>query len=331
MIFGHGDDGFKYREIRYNFSSNIYQHADLSELERHLCRHISDIRHYPEPEPVSLEKELADTLRIPEQCVLVTNGATEAIYLIANTLRQCGYEYFRHEKPTFSEYGDASRRYGLKWTDNEDGKTIFWLCNPNNPTGTAYDKHTVLQMARIYGMLVVDQSYEIFTKEPPLLPYECIGKKKIVQIHSLTKRYAIPGLRLGFIVAAQDIIDKIKCNALPWSVNSLAIRAASFLLNNDVKAVGDIDAYLAETQRLRANLDHIDGIKTLPTATNFMLVRVEGLTAAELKDRLAIRHKILIRDASNFEGLDEHWFRVAAQTREENDLLVEAIRDCLIG
>ena len=263
-----------------------------------------------------MEKELADTLRIPEQCVLVTNGATEAIYLIANTLRQCGYEYFR---------------YGLKWTDNEDGKTIFWLCNPNNPTGTAYDKHTVLQMARIYGMLVVDQSYEIFTKEPPLLPYECIGKKKIVQIHSLTKRYAIPGLRLGFIVAAQDIIDKIKCNALPWSVNSLAIRAASFLLNNDVKAVGDIDAYLAETQRLRANLDHIDGIKTLPTATNFMLVRVEGLTAAELKDRLAIRHKILIRDASNFEGLDEHWFRVAAQTREENDLLVEAIRDCLIG
>jgi len=91
MIFGHGDDGFKYREIRYNFSSNIYQHADLSELEKHLCRHISDIRHYPEPEPVSLEKELADTLRIPEQCVLVTNGATEAIYLIANTLRQCGY------------------------------------------------------------------------------------------------------------------------------------------------------------------------------------------------------------------------------------------------
>ena len=91
-----------------------------------------------------------------------------------------------------------------------------------------------------------------------------------------------------------------------------------------------MDTYLAEAQRLRNNLDQIDGIMTLPTATNFMLVRVSGLTAAELKDRLAIRHKMLIRNASNFEGLDEHWFRVAAQTEEENDLLVEAIKDCLI-
>ena len=141
MIKGHGDDAYQFEDIRINFSSNIYSHADMSALKEHLCRHIHVIDSYPEPEPFSLERLIAEQLGIPADCVLVTNGATEAIYLVAQMVApQIGS--FILDGPSFSEYADACRLYGLS-SRSEDGNlatrenkdTILWLCNPNNPTG----------------------------------------------------------------------------------------------------------------------------------------------------------------------------------------------------
>ena len=87
MIEGHGDDAYKYkRPIEVNFSSNVYGRVDLSGLQAHLCHHISGISSYPEPEPYTLEGRLAEKHHLPSASVCVTNGATEAIYLIAQTL-----------------------------------------------------------------------------------------------------------------------------------------------------------------------------------------------------------------------------------------------------
>ena len=88
MIEGHGDDAYKYkRPIEVNFSSNVYGRVDLSGLQAHLCHHISGISSYPEPEPYTLEGRLAEKHHLPSASVCVTNGATEAIYLIAQTFR----------------------------------------------------------------------------------------------------------------------------------------------------------------------------------------------------------------------------------------------------
>ena len=112
MIKGHGDDAYQFEDIRINFSSNIYSHADMSALKEHLCRHIHVIDSYPEPEPFSLERLIAEQLGIPADCVLVTNGATEAIYLVAQMVApQIGS--FILDGPSFSEYADACRLYGL--------------------------------------------------------------------------------------------------------------------------------------------------------------------------------------------------------------------------
>ena len=116
MIDGHGDDVHLYEgHIRYNFSSNIYQRADLAPLEKHLCEVISCVRNYPEPSPVSLERLISDKENISPDNIMVTAGAVDAIYLIAE---KYGKEFGNRSvvniirQPTFSEYADACAMYG---------------------------------------------------------------------------------------------------------------------------------------------------------------------------------------------------------------------------
>ena len=320
MIEGHGDDIFRYGIIRMNFSSNIYAHADLTGLEDWLRQNVHLVRSYPEPSPRSLEKMIAGRLGIAPDEVMVTSGATDAIWLIAQAFRHKGTYNVCH--PTFSEYEDACRAFDYK-TQSE--ASLCWLCNPNNPTGEAYSEKNVLELAQKHELLVLDQSYEDYTLAKMLSAKEAVRCGNIIQIRSMTKSHAIPGLRLGYVIAPDNIISLLRAQYRPWAVNALAIEAGKWLLNHGTKAIPDLKAYLQETQRLRTKLCGIEGINVQETQTNFMLCHMREGTAAELKDCLANTHGMLIRDASNFKGLNTRHFRVAAQSPEENDALVDAI------
>lgn len=320
MIDGHGDDIYSYEGIRMNFSSNIYAHADLSGLEAHLCRHLNVIRSYPEPSPRSLEKMIANEYGIDAEEVLVTSGATDAIYLIAQASRDKKTYYVYH--PTFSEYEEACRMFGYE--EQPDG-AIGWLCNPNNPTGEVVTEDRIIEAAKCHGFLVVDQSYEDYTMCRLPQPSEMLCHDNIIQIHSMTKQYAIPGLRLGYITASASVIKYLRQQQRPWSVNALAIEAGKWVVSHREKAIPDLPSYLEETQRLRGQLNAIEGVVAFPTQTNFFLCTLEQAMAAELKAYLAKEHSILIRDASNFRDLTPHHFRIATQSPEENDALVAAI------
>ena len=333
MLQGHGDDIYKYQDIRINFSSNIFSHADLSGLQNHLHEVIDLIRNYPEPEPFTLEAVIARKKGIAADCVLVTAGATEAIYLIARTfaLQQESFSAsILH--PTFSEYEDACRMYGIPTLSDYDANahSILWLCNPNNPTGTVVSPEKIQQYAQQFDYMVVDQSYEDYTQAPMLTPQEAVCSNNIMQLHSLTKTYAIPGLRIGYIVAPSPLIGLLRQYVGPWTVNALAIEAGKWLMENDVQVLPDINTYLKETERLRQRLNQIPGVKSAETQTSFILAEVTPYTAAELKDYLARNHHILIRDASNFRGLTPHHFRISTQSPQENDQLVNAIKDFTI-
>ena len=149
----------------------------------------------------------------------------------------------------------------------------------------------------------------------------------VMLIHSLSKKYCIPGLRLGYIFSSPIIIDRLRNLRQPWTVNAMAIEAGKFLIEHDPKMIPDLEAYLAETQRLREELSAIEGLMVMDTGTNFMLVNIDFADTTELKKWLIDTYGILIRDASNFRGLDNHCFRVTARTKEEDDTLVEAIRE----
>lgn len=321
MIEGHGDDLYRYDNIKMNFSSNIYAGTDLSELETFLSSRLDTIRSYPEPSAASLERMIAADCGISPDEVLVTSGAVDAIYLIAQAWRDAGTCHVI--QPTFREYEDACRVFGYQ--EQEDG-ALCWLCNPNNPTGSVLTASEVMALAERHRWLVVDQSYEDYTMSPLLAPAEAVKCDNVILLHSMTKRYAVPGLRLGFITARAGIISLLREQYRPWAINALSLEAGKWLVERGKTAIPDLNSYLAETQRLRRALDGIDRIDTMETRTNFFLCTIREATASELKEYLASEHGILIRDASNFTGLTPHHFRIATQSPDQNDALVAAIR-----
>ena len=316
MINGHGDDSYSYDGITSDFSSNICAKASHEALMAHLASRPELIAHYPEPEAWSLEAMLAERHGIAPECVIVTSGATDAIYLIAQAFPFTPVI----PAPTFSEYEDACACFG-----ETERKSMLWLCNPNNPDGRVYEQAYIDLMARKYDLVVLDQSYEHYTAMPVMSARDAVGNPGVVQVHSMTKSYAVPGLRLGYITAHERVTARLRRYLRPWSVSALAVEAGKFLLQHDELACRPD---LGEARRLRERLLAI-GIGVLPTQTNFMLCRLKGHTAAAMKDYLACEHHLLIRDPSNFRGLTPHHFRVAAQTPAEDDLLVAAIGEYL--
>ncbi len=333
MIDGHGDDIYRYDDlVRVNFSSNIYQHVDLSGLKEHLTCCLDSIVHYPEPQPRRLEKLIAQREGISPECVLVTNGVTEAIYLIAQLFRGSASII---PQPTFNEYADACRihRHIISYENNDEmtqlpRDRVYWICNPNNPSGNVLVKGFMDYIVRRSPRytFVVDQSYEGYTREPLLRAREMEGLPNLLLLHSLSKTYGVPGLRLGYITGHANTIRLLRDMRHPWSLGTLAIEAGLWLLNHGHPAVVDLDAYLEETDRLRTDLRQIDGLRVFETKTNYMLCEFDNVSAADLKYYLIHEHGMLIRDCSNFFGLSKHFFRVAAQRPEENDALVAAIR-----
>ena len=348
MIQGHGDDAYRYaRPIRANFSSNVYGHVDLEPLKAHLRERLDAIGNYPEPEPYRLESALAGLLGLDPAYILVTAGATEAIYLVAHAFQGSRSTILQ---PTFSEYADACRLYNHNISERSDGwflasdlffgsetktrgaeRAIIWICNPNNPTGTVLPKKQLIQAIEENPetIFVIDQSYGFFTREPLLSAAEAVRYPNVIQLHSMTKRYAMPGLRLGYVTAHPALVERIRAVRMPWTVNALAIEAGLYLCDHPDTAPIDLPALLAETRRLRESLGALPGVTAEPTDTHFFLCRLADRRADDLKQWLAGNRGILIRDASNFEGLDAGCFRIATQTPAENDDLVAAVRQYL--
>lgn len=330
MIQGHGDDIHKYGNIDINFSSNVYNHFDHEGLFCHLADRLDNVVNYPEPTPQSLETELAMMLGIKPENVCVTNGATEAIYLTAQTFRRSKTAILM---PTFAEYADACRLHEHQLCniytldDIPERAQMVWLCNPNNPTGSVIPKDQLADCLKHHPdtIFVVDASYAPFTPEPLINPSEALDFPNVVMLHSMTKEYAIPGLRLGYLTAHENLLHRIRLQRMPWSVNQVAIDAGHYLLMHSDEYELDLASLMTERQRMADALTRLSVIEVWPSQTHILLCRLRMGKASALKDYLARERGILIRDASNFEGLDSSFFRIAVQTPEENNELIKGI------
>ena len=176
-------------------------------------------------------------------------------------------------------------------------------------------------------VVVVDESFIRFAPEAesaiPLLG-EC---GNLLVVCSMTKCYAIPGLRLGYVLGNEGLIKRLGRFSLPWSVNALAIEVGKYILQHPEQFVLPLEQWLNETHRLQEQIRSL-GIESYPSAVTFFLNRLpEGRKASQLKDYLLKEKQILIRDASNFRTLDERCFRLSTQRPEENEVLLDAIRD----
>ncbi len=336
MINIHGDDIYRYEgQVKMNFSSTTWQHADHSGLRDHMSEHFQIVNNYPEPQPYRLEKAIAKKLDISPNAVMVTCGAMDAIHLIA---RLYHHSFSIIPQPTYSEYANACRinNHIISNESSEDivdlpKDRVYWICNPNTPSGNVLNKgfvEYVVKRSPRYTF-VVDQSLEAYTKEKLLVPKEMQMVSNLLILHSIGKTYGVPGLRLGYITANPNTIQLLRDLQQPWAVNALSVEAGLYLIENGQPAVTDIDAYLEETERLRGNLRKIKELRVFETKTNFILCELLKGVSTDLKKYLIHEHGILIRDCQNFDGLSNRLFRVSTQLPEENDMLVEAIRQYL--
>ncbi len=330
MIDGHGDDAFRYEgQIKINFSTNIHQTVDHAGLMKYLGSLGDVFRNYPEPIPYSVEEMLASQIHVSSENVMVTNGATEAIYMIA---------HFAHDGhsaivvPTFREYQDACDIFNHTITFISTPEmlpkdcTTVWVCNPNNPTGRVVEKQFLKDLiaSNPDKLFVIDQAYADYSNKDMISYYEAIELKNVILLSSLTKRFAVPGLRIGYAVGDNSVIEALRKIRMPWSVNSIAIESAKYLLTHSKEYKINANELHAEAMRISDAFKDL-GISVLPTDCNFILAKLPGHSAGELKEWLIANYGILIRDASNFEGLTKEYFRIAAQSREENDILINAL------
>ncbi|MDR2498460.1 MAG: histidinol-phosphate aminotransferase family protein [Tannerellaceae bacterium] len=339
MLFGHSDDFHNYpQEIKINFSSNVWKGVNLDKLHLHLQENFSKISCYPEPDASGLKRLLARRFELKDEQVLVTNGSTAAFYLLAQAWRGSKSTILT---PSFSEYEGACamHEHEITFLPSSDGlaalslkgQDFCWIGNPNSPDGRFFNRNELLKLisANKQTTFVIDMAYAAFTTEDVLKPADLKGHKNLALVHSLSKAYNIPGMRVGYILGAPAITRELVKYLIPWSVNVLAIEASKYILIHPAQFTLPIRKWQRDTSDLIYQLNKIDGIEVQPTSTTFFIVRLRKGTAADLKQYLATQHGILIRDASNFRGLDESCFRICTQSSDSNMQLVGAIKSWL--
>jgi len=336
MLWGHGDERASgAKPIRANFSSNVRRDERLlEELRAHLFSNFSrSAGTYPEVCAESLAEAVAEHEGVKKENIFITNGATAAIYLLAQRYRGSASCVVI---PTFSEYEDAALQHGhrLNFATREafmqgaiSSGELLWLCNPNNPTGEVFPRTQLLGLIdRSPSQLhLIDTAYQELCDADPLRASDAVERENLLLVKSLTKVFPIPGLRLGYTVGPGERIRSLSGHCVPWSVNGLAIAAGQFLLPHRERVVAAAREERLEAQRLRCEIDGLAGFQSHSTSTHFFLVEMKEPASAQLKTWLLEQDGLLVRDAANFRGLDRRFIRIAAQTPEENRWLVEAL------
>ncbi|MDS1029023.1 threonine-phosphate decarboxylase CobD [Bacillota bacterium LX-D] len=303
------------------------------------------IMHYPDPDSRKLKQKLEKYFRIEQNQIIVGNGAVELLYLICHLLKP---QKILTLAPSFSEYVRGAETikaqieyYYLHSEDNFNidlleldkklsGIDLFFLCNPNNPTGTILNYKKMRQIQSLclkhQTFLVVDESFIDFIgdKEEYSVRHDLAQNNKLFILHSLTKFFALPGLRLGCGFGSPDIISKLIKLKDPWSVNALAQTAGIAAIDDSTFQAKTIEYVNTEKDFLFTRLNEIKGLKAFCPSVNFVLVQITGeITSDELVNRMAEKG-VLIRNCKTFPGLGDKYIRVAVRTREENlRLLIE--------
>ena len=340
MLYGHGDDGYQYsREIVADFSTNVWWGGEPAGLKEQVFGNWKSINRYPEVLAESFLEEVAAFHDLSPGQVLICNGTAEAIYLIAQAFRSSCTAI---TVPTFAEYEDACclHRHNLTFVDWQTlkqpnvepdwtGSELFFLCNPNNPTGDVLSVDRMEDLLRRHPqtVFVIDEAYIGFTEATGSAVGLLSEFSNLILLRSLTKTFAIPGLRLGYVLASETLIGRLCHFKYPWSVNSLAVEAGKFILRHYATIQPPLRDLLWEKQAFAANMAQLEGFQVGESHTHYFLVQMCGQSAAELKRFLIDRYGILIRDAGNFRGLSPGHFRVATLSSEKNQWLIQALAE----
>ena len=333
------------RDKILDFSASVNPLGPPDGVRAVLARTVDRLVHYPDPDSAELAELLARRYRATVGQIVVSNGSSELLFALARGL---AFTRAIIPVPSYIDYAAAvwtagrefrwlelseSTGFAVDWQALEEqlaGGEIVVLGQPNNPTGRAFDPDAFYAVAarHLATTFIVDEAFADF-----IAGYRSLAEQppaNAVVVCSLTKFYAIPGLRLGFAVASPELATRIRSQIPPWSVNLLAQEAAMACLADDDYARRSVEYVASQRQRLATELAQLPGLYVYPSVTNFLLLRLDRgtPTAMELAERL-LRKGIAIRTFGTAQHLDERFFRVAVRTEEDNGRLCDALAAAL--
>ena len=325
-----------------DFSSNINPNGIPLSVKTMLKRSFNDIQHYPDSNSSTVISSLKKYTHLPKSNLLVGNGAIEIIYNFC-------FAFLSKNKPvlipipTFQEYETAAKLHNCKISYfktlnlSEDVNCFnsqipkngcVFLCNPNNPTGKLLTKKQLISIIKTAkkksSFIFVD---ECFIELVPDFDESIISYVKkydnLFVLRSFTKSFGFPGLRIGYAASSKQIINILQNIKIPWSVNSLAQKAAKISIKNNLHLIKSKLTIKKELIFLTKNLSKLDGFECNTSYTNFILIKTK-YNSTKLQQKL-LKHKILIRDCKNFRGLNNQYIRIAVKSHKDNVKLIRAM------
>ncbi|MDK2820514.1 MAG: threonine-phosphate decarboxylase [Clostridia bacterium] len=330
-----------------DFSANINPLGPPDSVIKTLKENLKFIERYPDPLCRELKKKLSHYLGVDLKTIIAGNGAIELIYLLCQVYKPKRVLIL---EPTFMEYRRAAEIAGAevvtfnlnpddfsldidKWRENIEKIDMTFICNPNNPTGRLlkpeilYEIVETCQKNNIF--LVVDESFLDFIPNWPTLSLvkQAANSKRLFILRSLTKFFALPGLRLGCGVGCPELIKKLEAHCYPWSINILAQKAGITALSDLNYMKKSRELIFEEKKYLYNGLLNLKFLKPYYPEVNFILSKIitNRFKVFHLAKAL-IKGKILIRDCSSFSGLGPDYFRIAVRNREDNNKLLKVLK-----
>lgn len=335
-----------------DFSASVNPLGPSPRAVRAIQSALAHLVHYPDPDCVALREALAKRCGLMAECFLIGSGLSELIQLLPAAL---SIRRALVIGPTFSEYVRAVRLHGGQVSRLDAARSeqyqpplretlsvldaarhsvdAVFVCNPNSPTGQAVSHGELSELVRgaeRRGVWVVlDEAFVDYCEERSLLR-DVAEHSRLIVLRSFTKFYALPGLRIGYLAGAPEVVRRIRDRQPPWSVNALA-QAAALASVTDVRHVSRSLAFMrAERPRLVRQLEELPDVRVYPSAANFLMVELTSWMMAATLAGVLRREGILIRDCSRVPGLTEQTVRIAVRTSRENRRLVAAFRRALL-
>ncbi len=331
----------RFSPVRVNLSANENTHplpAGLSEAVLEAAR-ATPLNRYPDPMANALRDALAERHGTDRAHVIVGNGGDELLFNLlfafgglGRTVVTCPPDFAEYanfaamcETPVVAVPRDAedfSVDAGALLAAAADAALVI-LTSPNNPTGGLVDRALVGRLlAETEALVLVDEAYVEFAGEDESLAPLVPGNPRLIVLRTLSKAFALAGLRVGYLIADPQVVDALGAVRQIYSVDVLAQAVALAFVERRALLAPVVADIVAERERLAAGLSALPGVRTWPSAANFVLARVPN--AHRTWERLRDEHSILVRDFSSTPGLDD-CLRLTVGTREENDALLDAL------
>lgn len=301
---------------------------------------MTDNNRYPDPLQRELKTALSKIKGVAPEQIFLGNGSDEAIDLVYRIFCEPGQDNVVAIEPTYGMYrvcADINNvEYRTVTLDGDfqfqadrllqvcDGKTkLVWLCSPNNPTGNSLDRKEMLSVVeRFGGIVVIDEAYSDFSRQPSFRS-ELASHPNLVVLNTMSKAWALAGIRLGMAFASPEIIGIFNKVKYPYNVNRLTQAEALEALDNPYEVQGWVKCILDErTRMMKAFLELPICRKIYPSDANFFLARMTD--AQTIYDYLVDRG-IIVRNRSRV-TLCDNCLRVTVGLKSENNELIAALR-----